>query len=113
MDFRWSAEDEAFREEVRSWLKEHLVGEYATLGSGGGPADETGWDVRLEWERILGQAGWIGLGWPKEYGGRGATITQQLIFNEEYARANAPARVSFFGEGLLGPTLIAFGTEEQ
>jgi alkylation response protein AidB-like acyl-CoA dehydrogenase len=113
MDFRWSAEDEAFREEVRSWLKEHLVGEYATLGSGGGPADETGWDVRLEWERVLGQAGWIGLGWPNEYGGRGATITQQLIFNEEYARANAPARVSFFGEGLLGPTVIAFGTEEQ
>jgi alkylation response protein AidB-like acyl-CoA dehydrogenase len=113
MDFRWSAEDEAFREEVRSWLKEHLVGEYATLGSGGGPADETGWDVRLQWEKILGEAGWIGLGWPKEYGGRDATITQQLIFNEELARANAPARASFFGEGLLGPTLIAFGTEEQ
>ncbi|HEV3353961.1 MAG TPA: acyl-CoA dehydrogenase family protein [Acidimicrobiales bacterium] len=113
MDFRWSAEDEAFREEVRSWLKEHLVGEYAALGSGGGPADETGWDVRLEWEKQLGEAGWIGLGWPKEYGGRGASITQQLIFNEEYAKANAPARVSFFGEGLLGPTLIAFGTEEQ
>jgi len=113
MDFRWSAEDEAFREEVRSWLKDHLVGEYAALGGGGGPADETGWDVRLEWEKQLGEAGWIGLGWPKEYGGRGATITQQLIFNEEYARANAPARASFFGEGLLGPTLIAFGTEEQ
>ncbi len=113
MDFRWSAEDEAFREEVRSWLKEHLVGEYAALGSGGGQADETGWDVRLEWERKLGDAGWIGLGWPNEYGGRGATITQQLIFNEEYARANAPARVSFFGEGLIGPTLIAFGTEQQ
>jgi alkylation response protein AidB-like acyl-CoA dehydrogenase len=113
VDFRWSAEDEAFREEVRSWLKEHLVGEYAALGSGGGPADETGWDVRLEWEKQLGEAGWIGLGWPKEYGGRGASITQQLIFNEEYAKADAPARVSFFGEGLLGPTLIAFGTEEQ
>ena len=113
MDFRWSAEDEAFRDEVRSWLKQHLVGEYAALGGGGGPADETGWDVRLEWEKKLGEAGWIGLGWPTEYGGRGATITQQLIFNEEYARANAPARVSFFGEGLLGPTLIAFATEDQ
>jgi alkylation response protein AidB-like acyl-CoA dehydrogenase len=113
MDFRFSATDEAFRDEVRTWLSEHLVGEYAALGGGGGPADETGWDVRLEWERKLGEAGWIGLGWPTEYGGRGATISQQLIFNEEYARANAPARVSFFGEGLLGPTLIAFGTEEQ
>ena len=113
MDFRWSAEDEAFREEVRSWLNDHLVGEFAALGGGGGPADETGWDVRLRWEKKLGEAGWIGLGWPVEYGGRGATISQQLIFNEEYAKANAPARVSFFGEGLLGPTLIAFGTEEQ
>ena len=113
MDFRWSAEDEAFREEVRAWLREHLIGEYAALGGGGGPADETGWDVRLEWEKKLGEAGWIGLGWPKAYGGREASITQQLIFNEEYARANAPARASFFGEGLLGPTLIAFGTEEQ
>ncbi len=113
MDFRWSAEDEAFRQEVRSWLNEHLVGEFAALGSGGGPADETGWDVRLAWEKKLGEAGWIGLGWPTEYGGRGATITQQLLFNEEYAKANAPARVSFFGEGLLGPTLIAFGSEDQ
>jgi alkylation response protein AidB-like acyl-CoA dehydrogenase len=113
MDFRWSAEDEAFREEVRSWLKEHLVGEYATIGAGSGTTDDSHWDVRQAWEKELGGAGWIGLGWPTEYGGRGATITQQLIFNEEYARAHAPGRISFFGEGLLGPTLIAFGTEEQ
>ncbi len=113
MDFRWSEDDEAFRDEVRAWLKDHLVGEYAALGGGGGPADESGWDVRMGWEKKLAEAGWIGLGWPKEYGGRNASITQQLIFNEEYAKANAPARVSFFGEGLLGPTLIAFGTEEQ
>src|SRR3954469_21769183 len=113
MDFRWSAEDEAFREEVRSWLKEHLVGEYATIGGGSGTSDDSHWEVRQAWEKQLGEAGWIGLGWPEEYGGRGATITQQLIFNEEYARANAPGRISFFGEGLLGPTLIAFGSEEQ
>ncbi len=113
MDFRWSAEDEAFREEVRSWLKEHLVGEFATIGGSAGATDDSNWDLRLAWERELGEAGWVGLGWPKEYGGRGATITQQLLFNEEYAKANAPGRVSFFGEGLLGPTLIAFGTEEQ
>src|SRR5438445_11011913 len=109
MDVRFSASDEAFRDEIRGWLSEHLVGEYAALGGGGGPADETGWDVRLEWEKKLGEAGWIGLGWPKKYRGRGATITQQLIFNEENARANAPARVSFFGEALLGPPLLAAG----
>ena len=113
MDFRFGADDEAFRNEVRTWLSENLTGEYAALGGAGGPADETGWDVRREWERLLGGAGWIGLGWPPGVGGRGASITQQLIFNEEYARANAPARISFFGEGLLGPTLIAFGTDEQ
>src|SRR5437660_2380142 len=113
MDFRFSATDEAFRDEVQTWLSEHLVGEYAALGGGGGPADETGWDVRREWERELGQAGWIGLGWPPEVGGRGATITQQLIFNEEYAKANAPGRITFFGEGLLGPTLVALGSDAQ
>jgi alkylation response protein AidB-like acyl-CoA dehydrogenase len=113
VDFHFSSEDEAFREEFRSWLKEHLIGEYAAVGGGGGPADETGWDVRRAWEYELGRGGWIGLGWPKEYGGRDASVTQQLIFNEEYAKANAPARVSFFSEGLLGPTIVAFGTPEQ
>ena len=60
MDFRFSPEDEAFREEVRAWLGEHLVGEYAAIGDVGGPADETGWDVRVEWEKELGKGGWIG-----------------------------------------------------
>ena len=113
VDFSFSPEDEAFREEVRAWLSEHLVGEYAAIGDVGGPADETGWDVRVEWEKELGKGGWIGLAWPEAVGGRGATVTQELIFNEEYALAHAPARVSFFGEGLLGPTIIAFGSDEQ
>src|SRR5687767_10986078 len=67
----------------------------------------------MEWERALGRAGWIGLAWPKAYGGRGASLAEQVIFNVEYARADAPGRISFFGEGLLGPTLLAYGTEEQ
>jgi alkylation response protein AidB-like acyl-CoA dehydrogenase len=113
MDFTDTPAEAAFREEVRAWLAEHLVGEFAALGPGGGPADETGWDVRLEWEHILGKDRWVGLSWPTEYGGRGADLAQQIIFNEEYARANAPARISFFGEGLFAPTLIQFGTDEQ
>src|SRR3954464_8279992 len=113
MDFTDTPAEAAFREEVRAWLAGHLVGEFAALGPGGGPADETGWDVRLEWERILGKDRWVGLSWPTEYGGRGADLAQQIIFNEEYARANAPARISFFGEGLFAPTLIQFGTDEQ
>jgi alkylation response protein AidB-like acyl-CoA dehydrogenase len=113
VDFRDTPEEAAFREEVRTWLAENLVGEFAEIGSGRGPADEEAWDTRLAWERQLGEAGWIGLGWPTAYGGRGASISEQAIFNVEYVKAGAPARVGFFGEGLLGPTLVAFGTEEQ
>jgi alkylation response protein AidB-like acyl-CoA dehydrogenase len=113
MDFRDTAEQAAFRDEVRTWLAENLVGEFAEIGGRGGPADESNWDVRVEWERLLGRDRWIGLGWPAEYGGRGASFMEEVIFNEEYAKANAPARVSFFGEGLFAPTLIAYGTDEQ
>ena len=114
VQLRFSAEDEAFRKEVRDWLTDNLVGEFRALGARGGPGREhEGFDVRLAWERRLGEAGWTGLGWPKQHGGRGATLTQQVIFNEEYVRAGAPARVGIVGEGLLGPTLIAFGTDEQ
>jgi alkylation response protein AidB-like acyl-CoA dehydrogenase len=113
MDFADTPAEAEFRAEVRGWLAEHLIGEFAALGPGGGPADETGWDVRLEWEKILGADRWVGLTWPVEYGGRNAGVAQQIIFSEEYARAGAPARVSFFGEGLFAPTLIQFGTDEQ
>jgi alkylation response protein AidB-like acyl-CoA dehydrogenase len=113
MDFTDTPDEAAFRAEVQAWLREHLTGEFAALGSSGGPADETGWDVRIEWERVLGADRWVGMSWPEEYGGRALTFAQQVIFNEEYAKANAPARVSFFGEGLFAPTLIQFGTDEQ
>ena len=113
MDFTDTPAEAAFRDEVRTWLADHLVGEFAEIGGGGGPADESDWDVRVEWERTLGRDRWIGLGWPKEYGGRAASFSEEVIFNEEYAKANAPTRVSFFGEGLFAPTLIAYGTDEQ
>jgi alkylation response protein AidB-like acyl-CoA dehydrogenase len=91
-----------------------VVGEYAALRGRGGPGDEdVGFETRVEWERELGRAGWIGLGWPKEHGGRGASVEQQVVWAEEYARAEAPARVNHMGENLLAPTLIAFGTTEQ
>ena len=80
---------------------------------GGGPADETGWEARVAWEKLLGADRWVGLSWPEEYGGRGASFAEQIVFNEEYAKADAPARVSFFGEGLFAPTLIEYGTDEQ
>jgi alkylation response protein AidB-like acyl-CoA dehydrogenase len=109
-----SVSDEEFRAEARAWLEDHLVGDYATLKGRGGPGDEeVGFDIRERWERLLGEAGWIGLGWPSEHGGRNATVGQQIIWAEEYARADAPGRVNHMGENLLGPTLIAHGTPEQ
>ena len=114
MELHDTIEDARFREEVRSWLHDHVVGEYAALGGRGGSGDETyGFDVRREWERELAAGGWTCVGWPVEYGGRGASIAQQVIFNEEYARAKAPGRVGVLGEGLLGPTVIQYGTPEQ
>ncbi len=113
MDFDFTPEEEAFREEVRSWLDEHLTDEYRNVSGGAGPADDRDWDKRVEWEQKLGEGGWIGVGWPEEVGGRGASVIEEVIFHEEYARSGAPARVSFFGEGLLGPTIVALGTDEQ
>ena len=114
MDLRDRPEDEAFRKEVRAWLSDHVVGEFAALGGRGGSGDETfGFEVRLEWEKVLAAGGWTCLGWPVEFGGRGASIAHQVIFNEEYVKAKAPGRVSILGEGLLGPTLIQYGTPAQ
>ncbi len=114
MDLRFTPEDEAFRAEVRDWLRDHLVGDYAALGGAGRPGREhEGLELRMAWERELGAAGWIGLGWPKQHGGREATLLQQVIFHEEYAAAGAPGRVNHVGEQLLAPTVLAYGTEEQ
>ncbi|WP_425437772.1 acyl-CoA dehydrogenase family protein [Nocardia nova] len=109
-----NAADQEFRAEVREWLAENLNGQFRELRGLGGPGSEhEAFDERLEWDRHLAAAGLTCLGWPVEYGGRAATLRQQVIFHEEYASANAPARVSHLGEELLGPTLLAFGTEEQ
>lgn len=103
-----------FRATARAWLADNLTGRFAGLRGLGGPGSEhEAFDERLTWERHLADAGWTCLGWPPEYGGHGATVAQQVIFHEEYARANAPASVNHFGEHLLGPTVIAFGTDAQ
>ncbi|MEG3627653.1 acyl-CoA dehydrogenase family protein [Streptomyces poriticola] len=105
---------EEFRTEVRGWLRAHLTGEFASLRGRGGPGREhEAFPERLAWERHMAAEGWTCVGWPEEYGGRGATLEQQVAFHEEYALADAPARVGHIGEQLLGPTLIAFGTPEQ
>ncbi len=114
MDLSFSAEDECFRAEVRDWLETNLSGEFSVVRGRGGPGDEHALpEERMAWERRLGADGWIGLGWPKEHGGRELGLFQRVIFNEEYARARGPGRIGHIGEHLLGPTLLLFGTEEQ
>src|SRR4051794_15152220 len=113
-DVELTDDDSRFRRDVAAWLADHVVGEYAELKGRGGPGDEdVGFDVRVAWEHELGKAGFIGLGWPVESGGRGATLDQQIIWAEEYPRAEAPARVNPMGGNLLPPTLIAYGTPAQ
>jgi alkylation response protein AidB-like acyl-CoA dehydrogenase len=98
VDFGFGAADEVFRGEVREWLAGHVDGA----------------QDRRVWERALGKAGWIGLGWEESgYGNRTATLTQQVVWAEEYARSGAPARSGHIGEKLLAPTLLAHGTDEQ
>ncbi len=114
MHLHFSAEDEAFRRELAAWLGAELAGEFAAVRGRGGPGDENAFqDERRAWERRLAEGGWTCIGWPVEHGGRGASLTRQVIFHEEYARAGGPGRLGLIGEGLIGPTLIAFGSDAQ
>ncbi|MBV8928908.1 MAG: acyl-CoA dehydrogenase family protein [Mycobacteriaceae bacterium] len=107
-------EVQEFRAEVREWLADNLVGEFAALKGLGGPGrEDEAFEERLAWNRMLAGAGLTCLGWPVEHGGRGLSVTHRVAFYEEYALADAPAKVNHFGEELLGPTLIEFGTPEQ
>ncbi|HEX6424668.1 MAG TPA: acyl-CoA dehydrogenase family protein [Acidimicrobiales bacterium] len=114
MDLRESADDLSFRDEVRTFLEDSLRSDFAAVRGRGGPGDEHAlFDERLAWERHLGAHGWTCVGWPVEHGGRGLSLRRQVVYFEEYARARAPGRLGIVGEGLLGPTVIAFGTPEQ
>jgi alkylation response protein AidB-like acyl-CoA dehydrogenase len=107
-------EVQTFRAEVREWLADNLVGEFVALKGLGGPGrDNEAFEERLVWNRKLAAAGLTCLGWPEEHGGRGLSVAHRVAFYEEYAKADAPEKVNHFGEELLGPTLIAFGTDEQ
>jgi alkylation response protein AidB-like acyl-CoA dehydrogenase len=108
-----SGADRDFAEEARTWLAEHLTGDFARYGGVGGPADDEAWEVRVAWDRELAAGGWLGLSWPVEYGGRGLSLRHEVIFAIESARANPPYRASVQGLELLGPMLLARGSAEQ
>ena len=104
---------EPWRAEIRTWLAEHLVGEFARHLGVGGPTDAEAWELRLAWDRELAAGGWLGLTWPTEYGGRGLGLLEEVVFEYEYARARAPYRATTNGLDLLGPMLLAMGSSAQ
>jgi len=110
VDFRDTPEEAQFREEVRAWLAESLPEELK--GHRGGAARFDGPEVRA-WSRTLYDGGWVGIAWPKAFGGRGLAPRFQAIYLEEEARAEAPPHVGVIGLGMAGPTIISRGTEEQ
>ncbi|HJQ35657.1 MAG TPA: acyl-CoA dehydrogenase [Thermoanaerobaculia bacterium] len=100
MDLNLTPDEQAFRDEFRAWLREHVA-----------PAKTV--DELKHWQRTLFEGGWAGISWPKQYGGRGATLIQSAIFQEELALADAPHLIGTIGLSLVGPTIIAMGSDEQ
>src|SRR5829696_8346011 len=115
MDFADSPEHAAFRREFRAWLEANLTEDLKVEDAQDQRVspDREILEKRRTWQKKMHAAGWVGLSWPKEYGGRGASFMQQVIFDEEYFRARAPILPGTVGMSLLGPTLIHWGTEEQ
>lgn len=112
MDLNLTAQERRFRDELRAWLAAHSPRDWEARQSA-----EESMQARFaflrDWQRQVYEGGWAGLSWPKEYGGRGATLMEKAIFTEEMARAGAPPLPGILGLELVGPTLIAFGTEIQ
>ena len=111
MKLGFSPADEQFRQECADWLNAEMAGEFRDIK--GITKLTASPERRKEWEQRLGEAKWGCIGWPAQWGGRDATLAQQVIFAEEYARAGAPGRVNHIGIELAGPTILAFGTPEQ
>jgi alkylation response protein AidB-like acyl-CoA dehydrogenase len=106
VDLTLSPQEESFREELRAWLADHPPGPPPE-------GDEAAFQFQRAWQRTLATDRWAGLSWPEEYGGRGATLVEQAIFNEEMAAARAPAMANLLGLVMGGPVVIAHGSEEQ
>ena len=107
MDLKFSAEDEAYRARLKQWIRDN-----AAIAAGMARAPDPVQAAR-DWQRKLWEAGYVGLSWPREYGGQGASLTQQVIVSEELARAQLPPLINVIGLSIFGPTLILHGTEEQ
>jgi len=111
MKLGFTKAEEEFRAEAADWLGAQMSGEFADIKGITTLTEKA--ERRKEWEQHLGEHGWSCIGWPKQWGGRDASLAEQVIFAEEYARAGVPGRVNHIGVELAGPTLLTFGTEEQ
>jgi alkylation response protein AidB-like acyl-CoA dehydrogenase len=111
MDLTYPPEAELFRAEIRAWLEENLPARWTEPGFTMSPVERR--EFNEHWNEKLFAGGWICAGWPVEYGGKGLTLLQQVVLNEEFAKAAAPMRADFFGDTLVGPTILQWGTEEQ
>ncbi len=111
MDLRYPADAEAFRVEIKDWLRENLPEGWFEPGFEMSATDRKSFNEA--WPTKLYGGGWICAAWPKEYGGKGLSVMQNVVLAEEFARAKAPLRADFFGDTLVGPTILQWGTEEQ
>jgi alkylation response protein AidB-like acyl-CoA dehydrogenase len=107
MDLIYPPEAEAFRKEIRAWLEANLPEDFDQLRG------EERRTFNEDWVKKLFEGGWICASWPEEYGGKGLSTMEQVVLSEEFARAGAPMRADFFGDTLVGPTILQWGTEEQ
>src|SRR6266481_3084891 len=113
MDFTWTPEQDAYRMEVRRWLEANRPQALARGDDPEAGGDDAVWQRLKAWHKKLYHAGWAGLTWPKEYGGRGATFVEQVIFQQELGRLNLPMGCNVLGVIMTGPALMQWGTEEQ
>ena len=113
MDLSFSPEEERFRARVRKFLDENLPAGWAQGGVGSRPGGMSQLEFLRDWQRRLYANGFLGMAWPKQYGGQGASQIEMAIYNEESARVRAPGALNAIGLSMVGPTLVAHGTPEQ
>ena len=113
MNFNFTPEEEAFRKEVRSWLEQDLPDDLRGRGFAASRADMEEVKRLRAWQKTMHEAGYVGMDWAREFGGRGAPITEMVILYQEMARAESPQLVNRGGVSMLGPTLMKFGTPKQ
>lgn len=112
MDLKLTPQEQQFRDELRTWLKQNQPEKWSTPARASESEPEYV-DYLRRWQKSLFDGGWAGISWPQEFGGRGATIIEQSIFIEELTAADAPMRVGVIGEAIVGPTIIALGRPDQ